>query len=279
MTLKITKVDQQDEAVRRRLVEMLADYELHALFILGNLRRGFPGSHIYVASIGGTWVGAAGYYAGPKSLIPFSTRPAVVRSLVRYVSTLHPDMSYLNGIDYVAEPAYEELLRLGFEPDNDPHLVFMQLEGEPPSQPHEELARPVAESDAEDVAKLNRYARDLIEPDAPISEHEIAEARMNPLRHVLVVGDTVVSTAGTNGIGLEAFQILGVVTHPDFRGRGYAGAVCASLIRAMGREGARRCVLFTRPDNVAARRCYARIGFHDTGQYYVAKLKRPSPRS
>ena len=270
---KIHKLDLDNERVCAKLTSYLAPHEPHALFILGNLNQRFPGSHIYVAQAGDTWVGVAGYYAGPRSLIPFSDDPDVVRALVRHVVARHPDIQWVNGIDYAARPAYEELLALGFRPDNDPHQAFMELEGEPPRQAHEELARPMREGDHERVARLLRQTQNVIAPDAALTEGELNKVRRNPLRHVVEVDGRAVSTASTNGIGINAFQILGVATDPEYRRRGCARAVCAALVRSMARKGAKRCVLFSARGNTPAIRCYESLGFRTTGSYYVAKVK------
>jgi len=83
-------------------------------------------------------------------------------------------------------------------------------------------------------------------------------------------------TATTNGLAIEAFQILGVATSPEHRGRGYAQAACAALIRRMQAKGAKRCVLFTGRDNLAAQRCYERLGFRTTATYHLAKFAPPA---
>jgi len=273
--MRIEKVNHEDPAVKARIIEFLAPHERHCLFVLGNLRRDFPDSHIYVASRGTEWVGLTGYYGGPKSMAPFAEDAEAVRGMVHRVAERHPDVRWMTGIAYAAAPAYAELLRLGFQPDNDPHQVFMELDGAPPPQPHEDSTRPVRSEDAPELALLLRYVQNVVDQRAPVTEEELSRVRMNPLRHVLVADGRIVSTASTNGIGIKAFQILGVATAPDVRRRGYASAVCASLIRAMGRESAERCVLFTGRENRPAQRCYERLGFRTTGAYYVAKFKPP----
>jgi hypothetical protein len=118
--LNIHKLDHEDDACRQALLDYLAPHEAHSLFIVGNLANRFPESHLYVAQRDGRWAGVAGYYAKPRSLIPFSTDPDVVRALVRYVAQQHAPIEYMNGIAYAARPAYEELLALGWRPANDP---------------------------------------------------------------------------------------------------------------------------------------------------------------
>lgn len=77
----------------------------------------------------GGCIGVAGHYAGPRSLIPFSLQPDIVRALVRHVAGVLPGLQHINGIDCVAEPAREELISMGYPPANDPDQVSMELEG------------------------------------------------------------------------------------------------------------------------------------------------------
>jgi ribosomal protein S18 acetylase RimI-like enzyme len=274
MGIEIRKIDHEDRQVKARVFDFLAPCETHALFILGNLNEGFPGSHLYVAERGGQWLGIAAYYERPKALIPFSHDAEVVRKLTRHVAERHAPIEYMNGISYAAEPAYEELLAMGFQPDSNPHMIFMELDGVPPRQPHEDLARPVTEGDLETVVRLLRLLRKTMPHDAPVTEGELARIR-GTMRYALVVKGCAVATAATNGIGISAFQILGVATHVDHRCKGYARAVCAALTRRMMGQGATKAVLFTDVDNVAAQACYDGLGFRVTGKYYVARLKAP----
>jgi RimJ/RimL family protein N-acetyltransferase len=139
----------------------------------------------------------------------------------------------------------------------------------------EELARLTKPADYEEVARLHRYLHNVPQ-DSPVTEDELRYVAMNPLCHVLALDDKVVSTASTNGIGLAAFQIIGVATPPELRNKGYARAVCASLIRTMWAAGARQCVLFTEIENLAAQACYRKLGFCAHGEYWMAKLGKNS---
>jgi ribosomal protein S18 acetylase RimI-like enzyme len=273
MRLQVEKLDHEDAAVRERLLGFLAPHEAAALFITGNLRGGFPGSHLYAVARGGEWAGFAGYYAGPRSVAAFALDAEATRALASHVAERHPAIDYFNAVASVAEPGCEELRGLGYELANDPHQILMQLEAAPAPQPHEELARPIAPADHEAVARLLRYLEDRPQ-EPPVTGDELAKVRTNPTRHVLVADGRIASTACTNGIGISAFQILGVATDPQHRNRGYARAVCASLIRAMRAQGARQTVLFTGRGNAAAQRCYAGLGFRRTGEFWVARLRR-----
>jgi RimJ/RimL family protein N-acetyltransferase len=281
----IEKVDHDRPEVRAELVSFLAERETHNLFILGNLTRGFPQSHVYTARRGGRLVGAAGYYARPKGVCPFSTDEQVVRGLVRHVAAIHRPIEHLNAIGYVGRPALEEILSMGFALRNEPWQVFMEasdLAAVPLSGwPGQEKVRRVEPRDGAEVARLIRYL-DEPDDDSPVRDEEVAKALLNPDRLVLEEQGRVVATASTNGLGLKAFQILGVATDPAHRGRGYARATCAELMRRLRAEGARQSVLFTGPENEPAQRCYRKLGFEITGEYCMAQLMSPgtsdSPR-
>lgn len=58
-----------------------------------------------------------------------------------------------------------------------------------------------------------------------------------------------------------------VGTHPDFRGRGLAGAVLAEVMRRFQALGARRAIVSTSADNAAAVRLYQSAGFQVDGEY------------
>ena len=272
----VEKVDHEDPAVSRRLVEMLRPRETHALFLLGNLVNGFPDSHVYVARAGERWLGAAGFYGRPKSCSMLADDPRVIRAMVRHIVQQHPQVEMVLAIDSVGRHAYDAMIELGYAPVGTPRDVFMELIIPRPFDrvPHEEKVRPIQDRDALPCARLQRFLT-WPKDDSPIREEELRRALSNKLRLVLEVEGDVVSTATTNGLAIEAFQILGVATFPEHRAQGYARAVCAALIRQMQAKGAKRSVLFTGPENLAAQRCYERLGFQVVGGYYMAKFAPP----
>lgn len=272
MDLQLEKVNHEDLDVRKHIFDFLAPHEAYCLFITGNLKRCFPDSHHYIARRGKDWVGIAAYYGHPNSIVLFCFNPETGRALTRHVAERHPSLECLCAIAPLAEPAYDELHRMGYLLTEDPKCVFMQLDDQPPPQPFEEFVRPIVPEDYENVAQLLRYLRPK-PPNSPITEEELRMVTMNPSCRVLKIDGEVISTASTNGLGISAFQIIGVATDPKHRNKGYARAVCASLIRVMWDEGARQCVLFTGVDNAAAQACYGKLGFRANGEYWVARLK------
>ena len=276
----IHKLDHEQPAIRAAIFDFLASYETRTLFILGNLNAGLPDQHLYAASREGKWVGVAGYYGLPRSLIPFALDPEVTRALVAHAAASHPQIDWLNGPGDVARPALEELAECGYEPTCPPWQFFMEAElpddAAIPRCEHEQRVRLIRPDDAPQVARLIRWMR-RPEDLSPATDREIELCRMNALRMVLEVDGRIVSTASTNGIGIRAFQILAVLTDPAFRRQGYARSTCAALMRMMRQHGAERCALFTDVNNAPAQRVYESLGFRITGDYVVAPLARVKP--
>ena len=274
MDVKVESIDPQDARIRERLYDFLAPYEAYSLFITGNLKNNFPDSHLYIARRGERWAGVAGYYELFGSMVPFAFDQETTRALVQRITEQHPSIRSLCAVADVAEPACDVLLHMGYKLTEDPRCALMQLEEPPPRQLLEDLVRPITPGDYATVARLLRYLRN--QPlDSPLTEEELRILSLNPYCYGLVVDGEVVSTAQTNGIGISSFQILGVSTQPEHRNKGYARAVCASLIRKMWDAGARQSILFTGFDNVAALACYKKLGFRVSGEYWVARLTLP----
>lgn len=87
---------------------------------------------------------------------------------------------------------------------------------------------------------------------------------------------SIVSVAGIHVYSptYRAAALGNVVTHPDFRGRGYAQATCARLCQAM--QGTIHHIgLNVKSSNVVAIRAYEKLGFTHVGVYgeYMLTLK------
>lgn len=273
--ISIEKVDHEDERVCRGLVQWLAPHEPHALFLLGNLAAKFPGSHLYVGYRDGVMVGIGGYYERPRSVCPFALDPGSAIAILRFIAARHPQIDAVNAIESIGLPCAQAMQQLGYQLEDDPRQVFMELPLPPGGLPHvthEDNVRLMESSDAQRVAALMRHLQRPGDT-SPITQAEIDRLLGNKNRVVLEVDGQIVATANTNGIGIRAFQLLGVVTDPEHRNRGYARAACAALIRRMHAQGAQHAVLFTNPDNLSAQRCYSRLGFRITGEYCMALFK------
>ncbi|HTL51877.1 MAG TPA: GNAT family N-acetyltransferase [Planctomycetota bacterium] len=281
MALTFEPLNHDEPAVRAKIFAFVAPQEPYGLFLLGNLNAQVPGTHFYGLREGAAWRVIGAHYEGPRSIVPFAlpgTEPALLGEFGREISSRHPDFDWLLGMDSTARPMLDVLVSRGYAVLNDPVQVFMEMRGLPAVQPHEEFAKLARPGDLEATVRLLRYLRGQTDDGSPITAGERAQFEINKDRMVLEREGRVVSTAASNGVGIAACQVLGVATAPEERGKGYAGATVAALMRHMAKQGAKHTILFTRHDNRPAIRCYEKLGYKITGDYLLAKLKGPAGR-
>lgn len=73
----------------------------------------------------------------------------------------------------------------------------------------------------------------------------------------------------------EACELKRMVVDAAWRGRGLGRAVAQAVVEDAWRHGARRILLDTTPEMVAARSLYASLGFREIPAYYEGPLRRP----
>jgi RimJ/RimL family protein N-acetyltransferase len=108
------------------------------------------------------------------------------------------------------------------------------------------------------------------------SREEIERGLAERATWVLEVGGEPVACQQFNAMLPDVVQVGGVWTPPALRGRGYARAVVAGALLAARGEGARRGVLFTGEENIAAQRAYAALGFTRVGDWGLLFLRTPA---
>jgi hypothetical protein len=73
----------------------------------------------------------------------------------------------------------------------------------------------------------------------------------------------------------DCVQVGGVYTPPRLRARGHGRCVVAGSLRDARAQGAERSILFTGPDNHAARAAYRALGYGTLGRYAIVLLREP----
>jgi predicted kinase/GNAT superfamily N-acetyltransferase len=68
---------------------------------------------------------------------------------------------------------------------------------------------------------------------------------------------------------VSTVDLMAMWVHPEARGTGAAGLLIAVVRKWAGSVGATQVRLKVVEENLRARRCYERYGFHATGRYYV----------
>lgn len=128
--------------------------------------------------------------------------------------------------------------------------------------------RPLTVDDAEIIIEL------MLLIDEFKKTYQNKEQSVKKLRTSLLCGstacgafknDTLVSCAQAGASNSKSAMVVGVATHPEARGRGYASAVVSSLCREAFLSGKEFLCLFY--DNPDAGRIYNRIGFEPFGEY------------
>lgn len=99
-------------------------------------------------------------------------------------------------------------------------------------------------------------------PHDPVPEPErLAQSAAAGRYHVWIDEHRPVAMAGLLRRTSDAGGIGDIYTPPEFRGRGYAGAVIAAIADRIFHEGKRVACVAADRRNEAADRCYTRIGF------------------
>ncbi len=114
---------------------------------------------------------------------------------------------------------------------------------------------------------------EVLPPGELFNERACRQAlRVNLTEQVIMAarcGAQTVAKAGTNARGLNWDQIGGVYTLKQFRRRGLATALVASVTRERLRSG-RRVALFVNLTNTAAAHAYERAGFRPAGHFRIS---------
>lgn len=122
-----------------------------------------------------------------------------------------------------------------------------------------------------DVEALNRLYR--TESGANFTPYHLTEG----VYHGLWEDNVLVSVAGTQMVSWThgTAIVANVLTHPRYRGRGYA-TIVTSAVTAELLERCRDVVLNVDPTNTPAVRAYARLGYYDAGPVVEAWAYRRS---
>ncbi|MBJ7533413.1 GNAT family N-acetyltransferase [Rhodomicrobium vannielii ATCC 17100] len=105
------------------------------------------------------------------------------------------------------------------------------------------------------------FIRDAVPRDDHPSDERLLAALGEHRHWVWIAGGVPVSMAAIGRRNRTAGAINSVYTPPEFRGRGYAGAITAVVARHIFSEGRAFACLYIDKSNPASNRCYAKLGF------------------
>ncbi len=247
-----------DRALLRAFLEADRLYSAYALCDLDE--REFLRTRWGVALAGGRPVSVVMQYAG------YSPQPVFVMGQNDGIDGILTDIIKPRSAYVAARPEHLSAIAANYRVEPGPPMVRMWVDGAH-FRPFAADARPLL---ATDIGELNRLYQLGFASWLP------ASAISDGLYYGVRVGGRLVSAAGTHVISQEArLAVVGnVMTHSDYRGRGYAtaatGAVTGELLRFCN-----QVVLNVRADNPPALAAYRRLGY----QVYITFEERLIHRS
>lgn len=169
-------------------------------------------------------------------------------------------------------PEYEAHLRAFYRLHNPHHEWRMLLDEAAFAPPSLDGVRRVLPEHADALAQLFRQAADPGEEIVAFTPSQIARGAFFGVWR----GGELVAVAGTHvWARAEGVAAIGnVFTRPDARGRGYATACTAAVVRQALRVGMRWIVLNVRRENAPAVRVYEKLGFRRYGAFVEGPAQR-----
>lgn len=208
------------------------------------------------------------------SLVPYARDPLsdltpIAAQASRYLA--HAGNWMISGKQSVVR-AVESLLRRRPDHAKDQFLcVCPKLDTDVPLDQLKHVAM-AGGADAAGVAalmdRIEEFNAPQLTPEQMRSEIEGGMRRVAIIRHG---PGGVVSAASAVAETGDAAMIIGVATLPEFRGKGYASACTAQLVKDLNRRGKSACLFY---DNPAAGRIYHRLGFREIGRWRMITFGR-----
>lgn len=99
-------------------------------------------------------------------------------------------------------------------------------------------------------------------------DKEVGEVNLeDPVVYGLIIDNKIVTAASLWHFG-ESLSDIGVLTHPNYRKKGYAEAVCKTLI-----ENEDRIYVWRSEDNPPSKKLSNKLGFTDSGKISIISLE------
>lgn len=190
------------------------------------------------------------------------------RRLAAMTATL--DYPNVQGIDSAAGWFVAEARTLGLRFSEGEPLRIHALSRSPDRPKVPGAARLVTPDDADLLmAWTLAFHRDAGIPDAPPSPEDIAIVAGKGRHSLWIVDGEPVAMAATGRKMRGCMSIAPVYTPPEFRGRGFGGAVTAAVVDRILADGYKTACLYTDLTNPASNRCYAKLGFEPVCDSWV----------
>lgn len=133
-----------------------------------------------------------------------------------------------------------------------------------PTTPIHETIKIASIDDVERIMQLRSNIEEF--PSADQSEKILRQSiETNTGRTYYIEKDgEIIASASTSAENSLSVMVVGVCTHPNYRGNGYASLILQKMIQDFIKEGRTLCLFYNNP---AAGRIYKRLGFKDIGMW------------
>jgi len=246
--------------------------ERESLFVIGsfeNYDNTLKDNFFWGYFDGEEMVGMATLFSRWGSLVVNAQEQNVIKALTDEAAKCEREIKHVPYFKQYADVIIERLKFNGVKPKSVSEQTILELIEKDFVDFSSGEEGFLQEGDLDEYIRMHREI-DGEEVDAPIEDFERKRVRLDQT-FVLKVDGQIVSTANPHGVSKNYFQIGGVATREQYRGRGYAKQVVSKLCRHYFDEGVKNGLLFTDNENVAALKVYASLGFKPDGEFVIAK--------
>ncbi|MED1060179.1 GNAT family N-acetyltransferase [Bacillus mycoides] len=195
------------------------------------------------------------------AFIPYSKEDFVTSDYEALLSVYKP--LKLSGKSTIVE-RFETAPSIQLGAKNEMYFCECLDDNNLPSTPVQETIKHATLDDVERIMKLRSNIAEF--PTANESEKILRQAlETNTGRTYYIEKDgAIIASASTSAENSLSAMIVGVCTHPNYRGNGYASLILQKMIQDFTKEGRTLCLFYNNP---AAGRIYKRLGFKDIGMW------------
>ncbi|MBJ7960800.1 GNAT family N-acetyltransferase [Bacillus cereus group sp. N28] len=195
------------------------------------------------------------------AFIPYSKEDFVTSDYEALLSVYKP--LKLSGKSTIVE-RFETAPSIQLGAKNEMYFCECLDDNNLPSTPVQETIKHATLDDVERIMKLRSNIAEF--PTANESEKILRQAlETNTGRtYYIEKGGAIIASASTSAENSLSAMIVGVCTHPNYRGNGYASLILQKMIQDFTKEGRTLCLFYNNP---AAGRIYKRLGFKDIGMW------------
>ncbi|KXI80169.1 acetyltransferase [Bacillus cereus] len=195
------------------------------------------------------------------SFIPYSKEELVTTDYETILSAYKP--LKLSGKSTIVE-RFETASSLQLGSKNEMYFCEYIDADNLPSTPAQETIKLAKLDDVERIMQLRSSIDEF--PTAHESEKILRQAlETNTGRTYYIEKDgAIIASASTSAENSLSAMVVGVCTHPNYRGNGFASLILQKMIQDFTKESRTLCLFYNNP---TAGRIYKRLGFKDIGMW------------